>query len=152
MSAPRIIISCKGLDQADVLAALYNAAEIRGTGMAWTQFNPATMIKEEAAMRLLASNNNIDYINGRPLKLSFEKFPEMDCGGYDGCQGEGKARMVIGRLKEHQSYVNLQRRNQGSGSGSGSGMGSGSGSGSGSGGGGAGAANKEKKKKKKNRT
>lgn len=91
-------VSIAGLNRADVLAALYNAAQPHGMG--FLHYDPTPM-KRKDAERLLAQSDYFDYIKGRVMKISL---PDGDdeivefC--YDRDNGEGAMQRVIDALRE----------------------------------------------------
>ena len=84
-----------GLDKAQVLAALYNAA--RPQGMGFMQYDPTPMSVDEAR-GLLQRTANFDYLKGRVMKLNFNG-DELVTIWYDRDNGEGSAEMVINSLR-----------------------------------------------------
>ena len=98
-------VSIEGLDKAELLAALYNAAVPRGMGM--LQYDPTPMTKEtaqaiidQAAAKDFLGRPSIyfDYLRGRPLKIDIGG-DEADTWGYDRDQGLGKALVVVVALR-----------------------------------------------------
>ena len=88
------MISLKGLDKAEVLAALYNASHAQGMGL--LHFDPKPMTKEEAE-ELLSHNSDFDYLKGRVMKV-YLGGDELDPWGYDRDNGQGAAYSVISTL------------------------------------------------------
>jgi len=95
------MISIKGLDKAEVLAALYNRA--RPQGMGFLQWTPQDMSIEEAK-ETLQYGPYFDYVQGRVMKVDLSK-DEFDSSLYDRDNGLGAAEMVIARLREDQEEV-----------------------------------------------
>ncbi len=100
-------VSIKGLDKADVLCALVNAA--KPLGMGFLQDNGKPMTKEEAQewidkgrghdMGLVSRTAlSFDYVKGRPIKSNISG-DEFDPWGYDRDQGEGAAEKAIASLR-----------------------------------------------------
>ena len=83
------MISIKSLDKAAVLAALYNAA--RPQGMGFMRFDPKPMTVEEAR-RLLAQQQDFDYLQGRVMKVNLSG-DELDPTWYDRDNGQGGAAL-----------------------------------------------------------
>lgn len=91
------MISIKGMDKAEVLAALYNHSKPQGLG--FLHFDPTPMTKEDAA-ELLKETNFFDYLKGRVMKIHFEN-EGFDEWGYDRDNGIGAAaRAIRGVRKE----------------------------------------------------
>lgn len=105
------VISIKGLDKAEVLAALYNAASPQRLG--FLQFDPKPMTREEAREiidsqtycykdykgehRFLA----FDYLKGRLMKVNLE-YDTLNPIGYDRGNGKGVAKRVIEELRSNR--------------------------------------------------
>ena len=89
------MISTKGLPNADVLAALYNASKPLGMGM--IHFTPEEMTREEAA-ELLTTQDYFDYLKGRVMKVLIDG-DELEPRLYDRDNGEGAAAMAIATLR-----------------------------------------------------
>jgi hypothetical protein len=89
------MICIKGLDKAEVLAALYNAS--KPLGMGFMHFDPEPMMRDEAA-ELLEATDDFDYIKGRVMKvhLSGDEFEEWL---YDRDNGNGAAEAAIQPLR-----------------------------------------------------
>ena len=90
------MISIVGLDKAEVLAALYNAAVPLGLGFLHYDKRPMTA---QEAKALLNSGTYFDYLKGRPLKVDLRDDSEFDEWLYDRDQGLGKAAKVIESLR-----------------------------------------------------
>lgn len=93
-------ISIAGLDKADVLAELYNAA--RPQGMGFTHFDPKPMGNTEAA-ELLKTTKYFDYVKGRVMKVEING-DELDPLLYDRDNGEGAAAKVIEAIRGWEQY------------------------------------------------
>ena len=101
------IISIKGLDKAEVLAAFYNASRPMGMGM--LQARPGEMTKEEAEKVLTQGDDvsrmfgraptlSFDYLYGRPLKIDLSK-DMLDTSLFDRDNGECAGVKVIAALR-----------------------------------------------------
>jgi len=88
-------ISIAGLDKAEVLAALYNAARPQGLG--FLHYDPAPMTREEAEA-LLRQTAYFDYVRGRVLKVDLSG-DEFDSSLYDRDNGQDAAERVIAALR-----------------------------------------------------
>jgi len=66
--------------KAQVLAALFNYS--RPIGMGWMQHNPVIM-DEKTAQELLRKQSYFDYVYGRPIKTSFDAFPDLSSSRYE---------------------------------------------------------------------
>lgn len=91
-----------GMDQAKVVAALYNAS--RAQGMGFMQYD-ATPMSVEEARELLQHTPNFDYLKGRVMKLSF-KNDELDTRLYNRDNGEGAAELVIDSIRASDDVNN----------------------------------------------
>lgn len=89
-------ISIAGLDPADVLAALYNAARAQGMGL--HHYKPEPMAAEEAR-ELLEARKYFDYLHGRVMKVRIEG-DEPEPRLYDRDNGEGSAAAAIDELRK----------------------------------------------------
>src|SRR3989344_3880859 len=104
-SLDKRMVSIKGLDKAEVLAALYNRA-ITG-GMGFMQYKPEPMTVEQARkvlqyfekvtrkflfwtveVRPASKCIYLDYLAGRPMKLDLTSDIQIDCSRYNRENGE----------------------------------------------------------------
>lgn len=109
-------IDIRGLSRADVLAALFNAAEApRLLGALHFRKGPYVMTREDADRFVAladAANSRyggsllygerilfIDYLHGRRMKLDLTDSDSIDSWQYDESAGEGTAQKVIDRLR-----------------------------------------------------
>ncbi len=90
-------ISIKGLNKADVLAALFNRAQPQGMG--FMQYDPKPMAKE-IAEKLLLKTTYFDYVQGRVMKVDLSNDAEFDPWLYDRDNGQGAAAEVIEALRK----------------------------------------------------
>ncbi len=101
-------IDISKMDEADVLAALYNASRPQGLG--FLHFQPEPMSSEEAA-ELLKESRYFDYLKGRVMKINFfdAKRPESERNMpgmlqgerlYDRDNGEGAAARALAGLSK----------------------------------------------------
>lgn len=89
----------KGLNKAEVLAALYNSAKVVGFGQ--LDPNKDEVMTTEKAREYLASTESFDYVNGRLLKIGFlEDSNELDVSLYNRQHGEGAAEAALAPLFE----------------------------------------------------
>lgn len=98
------LISIQGLDEAEVLAALVNAAAPVGLGFfaAASRQHPFTV---EEARVVLSETRWPDYIAGRPIKTRFSD-DGIDVRLYDRDHGEGAGAKVIAALRlQAESHV-----------------------------------------------
>jgi hypothetical protein len=79
------------LNQAEVLAALYNASKVQGMG--FLQAREGLMTTEEA-QALLNETNYFDYVYGKVMKLDFSRYP-LCVRLYDRDNGEGAAMRAL---------------------------------------------------------
>jgi hypothetical protein len=98
-------IDIKGIDKAELLAALYNGA--KPLGMAYLAYDPTPMTKEEAQKIIDGQPVNFhypggglrfDYLKGRVMKVNLRE-DEFDPWGYDRDNGDGSAENVVSKLK-----------------------------------------------------
>lgn len=100
---PEGAIDITGLDKAEVLAALFNAAQPQGMGFA-QNYAPA-MTVTEARERLAGTRADFgdrrapsfDYVRGRVLKVNIGRDYFMP-GAYDRDNGQGTAARVVAEL------------------------------------------------------
>ena len=107
-------ISIKGLDKADVLAALFNGTQVLGMGFLQAGRGPSVMTKADAEKVINSGQQDnmppagaltnrrelyYDYLYGRPLKVDIteDTFEERL---YDRDAGHGQARRVINTLRK----------------------------------------------------
>ena len=86
----------KGLNKAEVLAALYNASKVQGMGLFQTDFKEMTT--EEADQMLKESDDKFfDYVKGKVMKVRIEG-DEIDTRNYNRDNGEGAAERALSKL------------------------------------------------------
>ena len=90
------MISIKGLNKGDVLAALFNSAKTQGMGFIHYQ-SDHVMDSTEAEV-LLAQQSDFDYVEGRVIKVDLSG-DEFDPGGYDRDNGQGSAARLVNTLR-----------------------------------------------------
>jgi hypothetical protein len=88
-------IDLKGLDKAEVLAALYDRARPQGLG--FLHFTPQPMTREEATA-LLGKHTYFDYVKGRVMKVDLSN-DTLNPRLYDRDNGDGSAADVIAGLR-----------------------------------------------------
>lgn len=88
------MISLVGLNRAEVLAALYNAAQAQGMG--FLHYDPKPMTRREAE-ELLLKTTYFDYVKGRVMKVNLSG-DTLDPRLYDRDNGPGAAQKVIETL------------------------------------------------------
>lgn len=91
-------ISLKGLDKAQVLAALYNASKPQGMG--FLQYDPEPMDVEEAE-RCLNAGPYFDYLKGRVMKVDLSG-EDLNPRNYDCDNGIGAAEKAISAVRNQQ--------------------------------------------------
>lgn len=96
-------ISLKGLDKAEVLAALYNASKPQGMG--FIQYDPKPMTREEAA-GLLEDRTSFDYLQGRVMKVHLGG-DEFDPWLYDRDNGQGMAQSAIKQIGDEAALSRM---------------------------------------------
>lgn len=91
------IIDIKGIDKAELLAALHNGTRAQGMGRLHDIGRDLT--REEAAQFVAPGEPlRFDYLLGRPLKVDISK-DELYVGLYDRDAGEGRAAAVVASLR-----------------------------------------------------
>ena len=91
-------ISIKGLDKAEILAALYNNSKSQGLG--YLHYQEGDMTKEEAQELLVQSSNKyFDYLKGRVMKIDLST-DTLNTFLYNRDLGNGAAEGVIKSLKD----------------------------------------------------
>lgn len=100
-------IDIKGLDKAELLAALVNNATTRGMGFLHDDGKPMT--KEEAQRWIAGGRQHdtvpakwpdgyVDYVKGRPIKCNIAG-DYLNPIGYDHDHGQGAAERVVAELR-----------------------------------------------------
>ena len=90
------MVDIKGLNKADVLAALYNNSKPQGLG--FLQFDPKPMNVDEAEI-LLKKTTVFDYLKGRVMKVNLSFDDGFEEWLYDRDNGYGSAQRVINDLR-----------------------------------------------------
>lgn len=86
----------KGLDKAEVLAALYNRAKTQGMGI--LHYAPEMMSKGEAQKILDSGQTYFDYLKGRIMKIELES-EEVETRLYNRDNGPDAAESVLTFLR-----------------------------------------------------
>lgn len=94
------MISTSGLNKADVLAVLFNAAQAQGLG--FLQHDVKSMDQAEAQAYLNTGRRYFDYIKGRVLKIDLSDDQEFDERLYDRDNRTGTAADAIRSLRENK--------------------------------------------------
>lgn len=97
MSTTTGAISLKGLDKADVLAALYNASRPQGLG--FLHYDPEPMTRDQAQELLDSGYTDFDYLKGRVMKVNLSG-DELRPYAYDRDNGAGAAETAISALRQ----------------------------------------------------
>lgn len=92
-------VSIAGLNKADVLAALYNAARPVGLGIFARKSEPMTREQAQELLDTGVPSLYFDYVHGRPLKIDLAD-DELNTRLYNRDQGDGAAERVITELRE----------------------------------------------------
>jgi len=95
------MISIAGLNRADVLAVLYNAAKPQGLG--FLHYDPTPMERAEAEA-LISEYTYFDYLKGRVMKIDLSG-DELDVQWFNRDNGAGSAEVAIELLRT-QADVN----------------------------------------------
>lgn len=93
-------INIKGLDKAEVLAALYNASKQQGMGFMDSR-GASLMSKEQAQEVIERVGLNFDYLQGRVMKVHLGG-DSLEPWGYDRDNGRGAAARSLAPLLETQ--------------------------------------------------
>ncbi len=88
-------INIKGINKAEILAALYNNS--RPQGMGFLHFEDKEMTKEEAE-ELLSEYTYFDYLKGRVMKIDLKDDEELRTHLYDRDNGYEAALSAIKHL------------------------------------------------------
>jgi hypothetical protein len=87
----------KGLDKAELLAALFNAS--RQQGMGFMDRSGGSDMTAEDAREILAKQNYFDYLRGRVMKIDLGG-DELRTHLYNRDNGPGAAEAVIEHLRQ----------------------------------------------------
>lgn len=88
-------MNIKGLDKAEVLAALFNASRQQGLGFLDTR--GSTGMSTDEAREILKETQHFDYLRGRVMKISLDG-DELEPRHYDRDNGHGAAEQAIAHL------------------------------------------------------
>lgn len=88
-------MNIKGLNKAEVLAALYNAAKPQGMG--FLSYDPKPMTVEEAQEILDSGQTYFDYVFGRVMKVDLSK-DELWTATYNRDNGYDAAEKALAHL------------------------------------------------------
>lgn len=89
----------KGLDKAEVLAALFNASRQQGLGFLDTRGSVGMSADE--AREILKETQHFDYLRGRVMKISLDG-DELEPRLYDRDNGPGAAEQAIAHLVQRR--------------------------------------------------
>lgn len=95
-------MNIKGLDKAEVLAALFNAS--RQQGMGFMHSRGASSMTVDQAQEELKNDTYFDYLHGRVMKIGLDG-DELETRLYDRDNGQGAAERAIAPLLAKQSQV-----------------------------------------------
>ena len=92
------LIDIKGLDKAEVLAALFNASKQQGMGLLDSSGAKA-MTVDDARKCLEDSGHRMyfDYLRGRVMKVGLSQ-DTLDPWGFDRDNGQGAAKRALSKL------------------------------------------------------
>lgn len=90
------MVDIKGLNKAEVLAALYNNSKPLGLG--FMHFDPMDMTVAEAE-EILNQTTYFDYLKGRVMKVDLSSDDSFEEWLYDRDNGKGAAQRVIDSLR-----------------------------------------------------
>lgn len=89
-------VSIKGLDKAEVLAALFNAS--RQQGMGFMDTRGAKPMSVEDAREVLKSEQDFDYLRGRVMKIGLRS-DMVETAIYNRDNGQGAAERAIDSVR-----------------------------------------------------
>ena len=95
------LVNIANLDKAEVLVALYNAANVNGMGL--FAHKPCFFGKEDAA-QVLSKSTRVDYLHGRVLKIELGG-NELDTFHYNRDNGINLAEKALRPLIEQQAAL-----------------------------------------------
>ncbi len=90
------MIDIKGLDKAEVLAALFNGSVQQGMGV--FDERGASGMNVDQAGEILRTQSNFDYLLGRVMKIDISG-DEIDPWFYDRDRGQGAVEGIINSLR-----------------------------------------------------
>ena len=91
------MIDIKGLNKAEVLAALYNNSKPLGLG--FLHFDPKEMTVAEAE-EIMKQTTDFDYLKGRVMKVDLTSDDSFEEWLYDRDNGNGAAQRAIDALRK----------------------------------------------------
>ncbi len=91
------MVDIKGLNKAEVLAALYNNSKPQGLG--FLHFDAKDMTVAEAE-EILKQTTDFDYLKGRVMKVNLSSDDSFEEWLYDRDNGNGAAEKVISGLRK----------------------------------------------------
>lgn len=94
-----VIVDIRGLNKADVLAALYNNSFLV---IHTEEYSLEDMTRGEAE-EILSKNTWVDYIKNRPIKVHFDKDDYIITNLYDRTNGQGAGKRAIEELRRSLS-------------------------------------------------
>lgn len=104
MFKPKEGIDCTGLVAEDVLIMLYNNAALFSN-----EKTKNKIMKRDDAKKVLQSSLSVDYIDDRPIKISFSTWPQIDAFEYDLFNGNGSAYELIQALRMMSNKKSLSK-------------------------------------------
>jgi len=91
-------IDVKGIDKAELLAALYNNSQPLGMGFLVAKAEPMTKAAAQAVLDNQAGDTYFDYLQGRVMKIDIGG-DTLNTWGYDRDNGAGSVARVVADLK-----------------------------------------------------
>lgn len=100
------LVNLGKLNKAQALAALFNNAKTQGMGV--LHYNPNHVMKEAEAKAVLAEGPYVDYIEGRVIKIDFDKYGEnqIDVTQYNRDNGPFAAQDAL-KVAEDEITIGL---------------------------------------------
>ena len=91
------MVDIKGLNKAEVLAALYNNSKPQGLG--FLHFDAKDMTVAEAE-EILKQTTDFDYLNGCVMKVDLSSVDDFEVWLYDRDNGSGAAQRAVDSLRK----------------------------------------------------
>lgn len=91
-----MMINIKGLDKAEVLAALFNGSTQQGMGV--LDERGASDMTVDQAREILKTQSDFDYLRGRVMKIDISG-DKIDPRLYDRDRGQGAVEEIINSLR-----------------------------------------------------
>lgn len=87
----------KGLNKAEVLAALYNASQVQGMGIFQANSKVMTIETADTILQEMRGETYFDYLKGKVMKIDIG-VDELNTRLYNRDNGEGAAERALSKL------------------------------------------------------